>query len=71
HGSVILFYNKETDIEKNKISGINDQIKEELIALALQYDEFGYLKKEPFFFGFDSKENFDEKYSGNWYYYFK
>ena len=71
HGSVILFYHKETDIEKNKISGISDQIKEEIISIALQYDEFGYLKKEPFFFGFDSKENFDEKYSGNWYYYFK
>jgi len=30
-------------------------------------DEFGYLRGEAFEVRFDSKQNFDENYEGNWY----
>jgi hypothetical protein len=34
-----------------------------------QYDEFGYFREQPISVFFDSKENFDANYQGNWYYY--
>ena len=71
HGSIVAFYTKEAEIELNDKSGVSKQIENELKNLASQYDEFGYLEEESFFFGFDSKENFDEKYGGNWYNYYR
>ncbi|PRD54691.1 hypothetical protein [Sphingobacterium gobiense] len=35
------------------------------------YNEFGYLKREKFNINLDSKENFDNNYESNWYYYYK
>ena len=35
------------------------------------HDEFGYFKKDGFYFELDSKENFDQNYESNWYYYYK
>lgn len=71
HGSIVVFYAKETDIESNEKSGINKQIQDEIIIRASRYDEFKYLEKESFFFGFDSKEIFDTKYGGDWYNYYR
>ena len=34
-------------------------------------DEFGYIKQENFGISLDSKENFDNNYQSNWYYYYK
>lgn len=36
-----------------------------------RYNEFGYFKRERFGVALDSKQNFDENYSSNWYYYYK
>jgi hypothetical protein len=33
------------------------------------YDEFGYFRKQPAQVTFDSKENFEKSYEGNWFYY--
>ena len=35
------------------------------------YDEFDYLSGDDFAVNFDSKQNFDENYESNWYYYYK
>lgn len=35
------------------------------------WDEFGYFKREQFSIYLDSKENFDNNYKSNWYYYYK
>jgi hypothetical protein len=35
------------------------------------HDEFGYLSRSRFAVRFDSKENFEKTYDGNWFYYFK
>ena len=40
-------------------------------AAAKRHDEFGYLTRDEVAVPVDSKENFDEAYRGNWYYYFK
>ena len=71
HGSVIIFYTLETEIESNNKSGVNKEIENKIKELTHQYDEFGYLEEEPVFFGYDSKENFDKKYKGDWYNYYR
>lgn len=35
------------------------------------YNEFGYFKRDKFNVYLDSKENFDNNYESNWYYYYK
>lgn len=35
------------------------------------YNEFGYFKRDKFNVYLDSKENFDNNYQSNWYYYYK
>jgi hypothetical protein len=35
------------------------------------YNEFGYFKRDKFNVNLDSKENFDNNYQSNWYYYYK
>lgn len=35
------------------------------------YNEFGYFKRDKFNIDLDSKENFDNNYESNWYYYYK
>jgi len=39
--------------------------------LLAPYNEFGYFKRENFDILLDSKENFDQNYQSNWYYYYK
>lgn len=39
--------------------------------LLASYNEFGYFKREDFDIILDSKENFDQNYQSNWYYYYK
>ena len=36
-----------------------------------RYDEFDYLCEDDFTIAFDSKQNFDDNYESNWYYYYK
>ena len=71
HGSVIIFYTTENEIESNNKSGVSKEIENKIKELAHQYDEFRYLEKEPFFLAYDSKENFDKKYKGDWYNYYR
>ncbi len=71
HGSVIIFYTIETEIESNNKSGVNKEIENKIKDLTHQYDEFRYLEEESIFFGYDSKENFDKKYNGNWHNYYR
>ena len=39
--------------------------------LLVPYNEFGYFKREDFDIILDSKENFEQNYQSNWYYYYK
>lgn len=40
-------------------------------AILKPHDEFDYLVQESFTVAFDSKQNFDNNYQGNWFYYYK
>ena len=40
------------------------------LDLLNRYDEFGFFTKENFHVEIDSKENFDNNFNSNWYYYY-
>lgn len=67
--SVVVFYYKDIDITVNDEKGISDKIKMDYYNLLKKYDEFGYYTYENFKMTFDSKENLDNNYEGNLFYY--
>jgi hypothetical protein len=69
--SVTLFVHKDEQKEKIKNSAEFKLIENKYFELLKEYDEFNYWKKEEFRIGIDSKQNFDENYESNWYYYYK
>ena len=52
-------------------SPVRDQWDDAYFELAKSKDEFGYLDRRTTFVRLDSKQNFDEHYASNWYYYWK
>jgi hypothetical protein len=68
--TAIFFYTND-QIDQSSRDGTKDFIKEKYFELLKSYDEFNYLKAHDTFLTFDSKENFEEKYQGNWFYYCK
>jgi hypothetical protein len=68
---VAVFYARDGDVEANGKNGTSDLLKRECFRLVKQYDEFDYIHFDTFNITFDSKQNLDEHYQGNLYYYFK
>lgn len=69
--SVTVMYYTDQEIESNRQSGLSDKLRSEYLKLLEPHDEFGYCSKNTTLIYFDSKENFDDKYEGNWFYYYK
>ena len=70
-GSATLFV--FTNAQKGEMENSSDlkKIEGAYFELLKKYDEFNYLKRNKFKIGLDSKQNFDENYQSNWYYYYK
>lgn len=67
---LVVMYNSDQDVHQNKKNGISKDISEDLKKLIMPHDEYGYCATG-LDISFDSKENFDNNYESNWYYYFK
>ena len=68
--TTLFVFNKEQKSyleDSNKLKKIED----EYFNLLKEYDEFDYLKRKQFKIQLDTKQNFDENYESNWYYYYK
>jgi hypothetical protein len=65
-----MFY---TDAQANAYAaeGKREEYARKYFEMLKPYDEFGYLSEDTFVVHFDSKQNFDENYQSNWYYYYK
>jgi hypothetical protein len=70
-GSTTLFVFKEEQKNKIKNSAEFKLIEDKYFELLKEYDEFNYWKRENFGIRIDSKQNFDDNYESNWYYYYK
>jgi len=68
-GSVTFFFYTNKQIEEAKTQGLLVTYSKEYLNLIKQYDEFGYLNENNFSVIFDSQENFETNYQGNWFYY--
>ena len=69
--SVTFFFYTDQQLAHFEKEGIRMEFREKYFNLIKPYDEFGYiaLKNLPIYL--DSKQNFDEKYESNWFYYYK
>ena len=70
-GSATLFVYNDEQKDRIKNSAEFKLIEDKYFKLLKEYDEFNYWKRENFRFGIDSKQNFDDNYESNWYYYYK
>ena len=68
---VTYFLYKDEQVKKYQDSETHRNWQEQYYNLLKEFDEFGYFKKDYFYFHLDSKENFDKNYESNWYYYYK
>jgi hypothetical protein len=69
-GTTIFLYTDE-QVKKYENSEAHKKWTDKYFELLSQYDEFGYFKRDFFSVYLDSKENFDNNYESNWYYYYK
>lgn len=69
-GTTIFLYT-DAQVKKYRNSELHKEWSDKYFNLLNQYDEFGYFKREFFSVYLDSKENFDNNYESNWYYYYK
>lgn len=66
---ITLFYYMNNQIPPNK-SEIESFVKEKIFDELKNFDIFDLITKDKIQVIFDSKENFDNKYQSNWYYYY-
>jgi len=67
----ILFFYTDNQIHQYTTDGTTKLLKKKYLDLLKKYDEFNYFKPDTDFMTFDSKENFEKTYQGNWFHYYK
>ena len=65
-----MFYTNE-QVSKHEANGEKEEYAGKYFEILKPKDEFGYLSLQDFIVSFDSKQNFDDNYKSNWYYYYK
>ncbi len=70
-GAPVVFLHTEAQVASHQAQPVLARLDDEYRDLVAPRDEFGYLERRTTFVPLDSKENFDENYAGNWYYYWK
>ncbi len=68
---IIVFLHKNEEIEAFRKSGKIETLKKEFYEMVKPFDSHGYFNQNNISVGLDSKQNFDENYESNWYYYYK
>ncbi|MBL4887554.1 MAG: hypothetical protein JKZ03_03685 [Flavobacteriaceae bacterium] len=69
-GAIVFLY-KDNDIEEYKNSDAIEKLKDDFYKMVKPFDKSGYFQRNKLNIGVDSKENFDNNYESNWYYYYK
>lgn len=66
---ITFFFYTELQARENEANGTADHLFDEYFTLLKKYDEFNYIRRHNLNIFFDSKENFDNNYQSNWYFY--
>ena len=64
-----FFFHTDKQVDEYSKNGIIESLAKKYFSLLKKYDEFGYFKEDTYSIMLDSKENFDEKFKSNWFYY--
>ena len=70
-GHVTFLFYTDAQAEEYATMGQKEEYARKYFEILKPYDEFDYLSEDDFAVNFDSKQNFDENYESNWYYYYK
>lgn len=70
-GHATFFFYTNQQVARHKAAGLEADYARRYFYLVKPHDEFDYLSIDDYRISFDSKENFDKNYQGNWYYYYK
>ena len=65
----VFFFYTNSQIQEHSNIGTIDLLRKKYYELLKMYDTFNYIKPNYNFITFDSKENFDTNFKGNWFYY--
>lgn len=71
HDTSIVFVHKESDIEPYKSSSNFQKLNKDFINMVKPFDKNKYFDENKPHFSVDLKENFDNNYESNWFYYYK
>ncbi|MBP8115080.1 MAG: hypothetical protein KAY50_06975 [Chitinophagaceae bacterium] len=63
------FFYTDKQIEDYITDGTTQIMTQQYFDILKKYDEFDYIKPDTYFLTFDSKENFDKNFEGNWFWY--
>lgn len=69
--SLAVFYHTDEQLAECQRNGTSGRIKADYYYFLKKYDEFNLFTPENFHCIFDSHENVEKNYQGNYYYYFK
>lgn len=69
--SATFFFYTDKQSENARTNGYIQQLADKYFDVLKRHDTFDYFDRKAFSVSVDSKENFEKKYEGNWYYYFK
>lgn len=69
NSATFFFYTDKQVNNYSKDGIIKRKLKDLYFDLLKKYDEFDYLNRDDFDISFDSKENFDNNFESNWFYY--
>ena len=70
-GQVTIFFFTDAQAKRYEAEGRKKEYARMYFDILKPHDEFGYLKERNFTIVFDSKQNFDENYESNWFYYYR
>lgn len=71
YGQVTFMFYIDAQARAYEAKGQKELYARMYFEILKPYDEFGYLEEEEFAVSFDSKQNFDDNYGSNWYWYCK
>jgi hypothetical protein len=66
-----IFFFTNDQLNESLNAEVRENIRRDYYSQLKHYDKYSYFHYESFNLSFDSKENFDNKYESNWYYYYK
>jgi hypothetical protein len=70
-GYVTFMFYTDAQAKEYAEKGKQSEYSRMYFEILKPYDEFDYLSQNQFAVAFDSKQNFDDNYQSNWYYYYK